>query len=207
MYYDASAPAASFPGLFNSATGLTSRLWLPGVQPGFNTQGNPAARALGPDQILDADRLFRNFAISEADEDMVPGSDIDILFRYGDLYCARLEDPADISSVAPWTIGIAETKRQRGGVTILNNVIDSRRRERTIVQVEVPKAGNIVIQVFTLDGNTVKVLERGRKGAGTYQYYWDGTNNGGRPVARGMYFIRVVGPDIDEIRKVMVVKE
>jgi flagellar hook assembly protein FlgD len=51
------------------------------------------------------------------------------------------------------------------------------------------------------------VLERGRKGAGTYSYYWDGTNLGGRPVARGMYFVRVVGPDIDEIRKVMVVKE
>jgi hypothetical protein len=25
-------------------------------------------------------------------------------------------------------------------------------------------------------------------------------------VARGMYFIRIVGPEIDEIRKVMVVK-
>jgi hypothetical protein len=35
---------------------------------------------------------------------------------------------------------------------------------------------------------------------------WDGTNAGGNPVARGMYFVRVVGPDIDEIRKVMVIK-
>ena len=58
-----------------------------------------------------------------------------------------------------------------------------------------------------LDGNVVKVLQRGLKGGGTYSYYWDGTNGAGNPVTRGLYFIRVVGPDMDEMRKVMVVKE
>ena len=47
-------------------------------------------------------------------------------------------------------------------------MIDSGKREKTIVQVELPKAGNLVIQVFTLDGNVVRVLERGLKGGGTY---------------------------------------
>ena len=81
------------------------------------------------------------------------------------------------------------------------------KREKTIVQVELPKAGNVVVQVFTLDGNVVKVLERGLKGGGTYSYFWDGTNAAGNAVARGIYFIRVVGPGMDEIRKVMVIKE
>jgi flagellar hook assembly protein FlgD len=57
-----------------------------------------------------------------------------------------------------------------------------------------------------LDGNLVQVLYRGSRPAGEYVDSWDGKNRGGRVVARGMYFIRIVGPDIDEIRKVMVVK-
>ncbi|NLK61110.1 MAG: hypothetical protein GX290_08700, partial [Treponema sp.] len=207
MYFDAAPATNTLPDLFEDATGIALPFWLPTILPGFNSRGNTAARRAGTDQILDANRLLRNFVIPEADEEMNPGSRIEMLFRYGDLYCARLSDPEDITSLAPWSFSISETKRQRGGVTILNNVIDSNRREQTIIQVEVAKAGNIVVQVFTLDGNLVRVLERGRKGAGTYSYYWDGTNLGGRPVARGMYFVRVVGPDIDEIRKVMVVKE
>lgn len=135
------------------------------------------------------------------------GNSMDMVFRYGGLFCVRLDDETDIASVAPWTFRVSETRKQRGGVTILNNVIDSNRRERTMLRVELPRAGNLVIQVFTLDGNLVRVLERNRRGGGTYTYEWDGTNAGNRPVARGMYFIRVVGPDIDEIRKVMVVKE
>jgi fibronectin-binding autotransporter adhesin len=36
--------------------------------------------------------------------------------------------------------------------------------------------------------------------------FWDGRNSGGRIVAKGIYFIRIVAPDIDETRKVLVVK-
>jgi|GEM_PF-1644006 len=207
LFFDVNPPNTVMPDFFNNATGATSELWLPSVLPSFNKIGNTAARSLGAERILDNLRTLRNFVIPEADDEMVPGSSVEMLFRYGDLYCPRLEDESDITSVAPWGFRVAETKKQRGGVTILNNVIDSNKRERAILNVEVPSAGNIVIQVFTLDGNLVRVLDRGRKGAGNYTYYWDGSNVGGRAVARGMYFIRVVGPDIDEIRKVMVIKE
>jgi len=50
------------------------------------------------------------------------------------------------------------------------------------------------------------VLTRGTQAAGTYTTSWDGKNRSGAPVARGIYFIRVVGPDFDEIRKVLVVR-
>ena len=48
--------------------------------------------------------------------------------------------------------------------------------------------------------------ERSYKAAGDHIYFWDGKNNGGNPVARGIYFVRIAGPDIDEIRKILVVK-
>ncbi len=207
MFFDAAPAPATFPTLFNQILGSSSTLWLPGIVSGFNRQGNGAARSRSPDAIIDADRTLRNFTIPAADDEMVPGSRMELVFRYGSLYLARLADENDLTSLAPWSFTVTETKKQRGGVTIFNNVIDSTKRERTSVQVDVPRSGNIVIQIFTLDGNLLKTLERGMKGAGTYTYYWDGTNNAGRAVARGMYFIRVVGPDIDEIRKVMVIKE
>ncbi len=209
LFYDVNPAVETMPKTFNDATGLSLRLWLPSVLSGFNQSGNQEARNLSPILITDAGttRLLRNFLIPESDPEVRPGAKVELLMQYEGLFCARLSDESDITSIAPWSFSISETKAQRGGVTILNNVIDSGKREKTIVQVELPKAGNLVIQVFTLDGNVVRVLERGLKGGGTYSYFWDGTNVAGNPVARGIYFIRVVGPGMDEIRKVMVIKE
>jgi len=64
----------------------------------------------------------------------------------------------------------------------------------------------VTVQVFNLAGDLVKIIHRGRQGSGEYLYTWDGSNRAGFTVARGIYYIRVTGPDIDEYRKVMVVK-
>lgn len=122
------------------------------------------------------------------------------------LYAVRLKDESDLSSIDLWSLNILDIVQQKGGVTILNNVIDSFNDEKTVVEVDVATAGNLTVQVLTLDGNVVKVLQRGRVDSGKYYYHWDGKNIAGDSVARGMYFIRVVGPNLDETRKVMVVQ-
>jgi hypothetical protein len=108
--------------------------------------------------------------------------------------------------IKPFTVEIHDLTLQRSGVTILNNVINPTRGEKTILHYALKSGGRVTIQVFTLDGNLVQSLVRESKNAGEYRVSWDGKNRGGRDVARGLYFIRVVAPDIDEIRKVMVVK-
>jgi len=123
------------------------------------------------------------------------------------LFALRLKDENDITSIDLWSLHIVELVRQKGGATILNNVINSLNNEETVVEVQVPQTGFLTVQVLTLDGNVVKVLQRGRVEEGTYYYKWNGTNISGAAVARGMYFVRVVGPNIDETRKVMVIKE
>jgi hypothetical protein len=110
-------------------------------------------------------------------------------------------------SLAPFTVHVMDIVRQRSGATILNNVIYPDRGEKAFLDYRITKPGPVTIQVFTLDGNLVRQLERsGSKAAGEYVVEWDGKNSGGRVVARGMYFIRIVAPDIDEIRKVEVVR-
>ena len=88
----------------------------------------------------------------------------------------------------------------------MNNVINASIGEKAALQVEVKNEGSLNIYVMTLDGNIVKRLEKGRVSAGTHYYYWDGKNNAGSPVARGLYFVRVSGSGLDETRKVMVIK-
>ncbi|HVP19829.1 MAG TPA: FlgD immunoglobulin-like domain containing protein, partial [Spirochaetia bacterium] len=75
-----------------------------------------------------------------------------------------------------------------------------------LVHYTVSTAGPVTITVFDLSGSVVNVLQRGSQGQGVYTTAWDGKNRGGRVVARGIYFIRVVGPGFDEIRKVLVVR-
>jgi hypothetical protein len=124
-----------------------------------------------------------------------------------DLYVGRLGRGSPwYRHAEPFKFELHNIARQRGGVTILNNVIKPSMGESVYIEYALPRSGPVTIQVFTLDGNLVKALDRSNKAAGEYRVGWDGKNNGGREVARGMYFIRVVAPDIDEIRKVMVVR-
>ncbi|MCL2176163.1 MAG: hypothetical protein FWB73_08980, partial [Treponema sp.] len=151
------------------------------------------------------------------------GSRVEFVFRLlnnssssvlSDMFAARLDIPRGsvipanwYTLVKPFSFDIQNIRHQRGGVTILNNVINSEKREVTYIRYTLVRPGRVTIQVYTLDGTLVKSIRRNEyRGTGDFTDAWDGTNNGGRPVARGMYFVRVVAPDIDEIRKIMVIK-
>lgn len=123
------------------------------------------------------------------------------------LYCLRMPDTADLNTLDLWSFKIKGITAQRGGVTILNNVINASNDEKAVVIVDMPEDGNLTVCVMTLDGNIITYLNRGNTKAGEYYYTWNGKNKNGKSVARGMYFVRVLGGGIDETRKVMVVKD
>ena len=122
------------------------------------------------------------------------------------LYCLRMHNISDISTLDLWSFKIKSITEQRGGVTILNNVINPDKGEKTVVKVNQPVNGKLNVIVMTLDGNIVTYLNRGEALAGEHFFIWNGKNKAGNSVARGMYFVRVIGGDFDETRKVMVVK-
>ena len=147
------------------------------------------------------------FTIPETSSELQDSKYTQFMFVYdGWLPCARSKG-IDILDLDVWKFDVAKIKRQRGGVSILNNVIDPHQGQECTIQVTVRKPGSLTVQVMSLDGSVVKTLERGKKEADSYAYYWNGTNSSGNTVARGMYFIRISGPDIDEIRKVLVIRE
>ena len=122
------------------------------------------------------------------------------------LYALRLSDPNDVSSLDLWSIKLKSITAQRGGVSILNNVINPLNGEKAVLRLNMASAGSVNIMVMTLDGNIVTYLNRGQVESGEQFFTWDGKNTSGKVVARGMYFIRVMGNGIDETRKVMIVK-
>ncbi len=229
LHFDSNV-ASSFRA--TSANGSVG-LWLPAFNNGSSSGAafsgivpwpNDATHGGGTSLyggVLQGTGPLWNFSIPASDPRVRSVSTLDFFFTLdaggnadNPLYVARLDvaPGAAIPSnwyrlVRPFSFDIHDVTKQRSNATILNNVIDPTKGERVRLSYQLTKAGQVTIQVFTLDGDLVQVLYRGYRQAGDYTASWDGKNRGGRVVARGMYFIRIVGPDIDEIRKVMVVKE
>lgn len=183
------------------------RYWSPDALPGLvETDETTPATELTP---TDVNGAFRDFQIPGADPALDSGTDFQFQFRVQGVNSATAGDLTDPRTVQPWSFDISTGFiAQRANVTILNNVIYPERGENTILTYELDEAGMVNVLVFALDGTLVRTIHRGRQGAGTYRYTWDGRNQGDRVVARGIYFIRVVAPGgIDEYRKVIVAKD
>jgi hypothetical protein len=193
LFYDANPPSSV----------VTNGFWLPTVLPGFLPAPDTEARSRLPDQ---SQGKLRDYTIPGNDPEVKVGTRMQFVFRLGDLYCAQLLNPNDPLSLAPWSFTYKELIPQRAGVTILNNVINPGLNEQAFLHYALKTAGQVTINVFALDGSSVRVLFRGRQGTGNYQYAWNGRNSSGQVVARGIYFVRIVAPGIDETRKVLVVK-
>ena len=150
-----------------------------------------------------------NFIIPSTDPYLKEGKTGQFMYVYdGWLPCARLKDETgnDILSLDVWNFKIVGIQIQKGGVSIFENVVNPYKGQSATIAAHLKKSGMLTIQIMTLDGNIVRTLTRSHHNAGDHFYLWDGRNNGGNPVASGMYFVRIAGPDIDEVRKILIIK-
>jgi aminopeptidase N len=67
----------------------------------------------------------------------------------------------------------------------------------TRIAFSLPQADNVRLSVYDVRGREIKTLADGRLDAGPYSLSWDGTDAGGRSVASGIYYYRLVtGADV-----------
>ncbi|MGH2570734.1 MAG: FlgD immunoglobulin-like domain containing protein, partial [bacterium] len=66
-----------------------------------------------------------------------------------------------------------------------------------------PRVGSVRIAVYDLSGRLVRVLENGERPAGDGETAWDGRDARGRPVANGVYTVRIETADGTAMRKVV----
>lgn len=206
------------------------RLWLPSELKSLATKANTNMLAsVTGTSAGDDDGLLFNYTFRDEDYSFKSGDEIQFVFRMDGvtidhdadgeganptpvvpLYAVTMPESiiksGDLAYVDLWSFGLKDIKKQRGGVTILNNVIDVSVKEETVLEVDMAEAGNLNVYVLTADGNIVRQLSKGQVSAGIHYFKWNGTNNKGNSVARGIYFVRIIGNGIDETRKVLCVK-
>jgi fibronectin-binding autotransporter adhesin len=212
LWFDVNVPAAN-----TSSSGF----WLPPYDETTYNGIVPWEVSPFPRLALDGTWVTsnqRNFTIPSSDPEVVDAATLEFVLQIvnnggtipTDLYCARVDDPLlDANwyrNVEPWSFDIHEERTQKGGVTILKNVINPDLGEITTLHYALAKPGTVTISVFDLAGDLVRVLMRGSVSAGDHLQTWDGKNSVGKIVARGVYFIKIVGPGIDEVRKVLVIR-
>ncbi len=111
------------------------------------------------------------------------------------------------NGVKYWSFKIKNMKMQRYNITILNNFINPIKGEKTILFYSLDKPSPVNIEVYDLAGEKVATLYSGYQSSGVQQpVYWDGRNDAGKIVAEGLYFISIRTDNLNELRKVIVVK-
>ena len=76
----------------------------------------------------------------------------------------------------------------------------------TTIRYTVPSAQAVTLAIFDVSGRLVRSLDTGAKTQGAHEKTWDGRDNGGRPVASGVYYARLAGPSTTLTRKVVLLK-
>lgn len=60
----------------------------------------------------------------------------------------------------------------------------------TAVNFTLKNAGPVTVRIYSLEGRLVKTLVNEMASAGSHEVRWNGTDNTGRPVPSGMYFVK-----------------
>jgi len=76
----------------------------------------------------------------------------------------------------------------------------------TIVRYEVAETVPVAIRVYDVRGAHVRDLYVGSRQPGIYEVSWNATNEGGQPVASGIYFCRLTAGQVTETRKMLLLK-
>jgi hypothetical protein len=76
----------------------------------------------------------------------------------------------------------------------------------TTVPFALPRGGEVEIAVYDLSGRRVALIERGRRGAGEFERPWNGTDDGGKPLASGVYFLRLRAGGLEAVRKIVILR-
>ncbi len=65
---------------------------------------------------------------------------------------------------------------------------------------------NIHLAVYDINGRLVKTLVNARFGPGRYSLSWNGNDRNGRPVSSGVYFARLEGENVQQMKRMLLLK-
>jgi hypothetical protein len=78
--------------------------------------------------------------------------------------------------------------------------------EGTVIGYSAPQAGRVAIKIFNVHGQVVRTVINGDVEAGFHQIGWDGRDDSGAKVARGVYFCRMEAGGFSATEKLVFLK-
>ncbi len=76
----------------------------------------------------------------------------------------------------------------------------------TEIRFDLPKEGYVMLKVFNMNGQMIKILESRNMQPGYHSIIWDGTNNNGKKVSTGMYFYSIDIDKFHDTKKMVYIK-
>jgi len=77
---------------------------------------------------------------------------------------------------------------------------------RTVVSFDMPEARRVRVVVYDAAGRHVRTLAEGPLPAGRHRVVWDGTDDGGRAAATGIYFVRFDAETMHARQKLLILR-
>jgi uncharacterized repeat protein (TIGR01451 family) len=93
-----------------------------------------------------------------------------------------------------------------GKVSTDRNYINTGKGDKVQIKYKVDKDGLCSVRIFNLSGEMVRNFGNVTLSAGVYNKAWDGTNDTGKIVGKGLYFIVVKQPGGQTTKKLVVIK-
>jgi hypothetical protein len=69
------------------------------------------------------------------------------------------------------------------------------RNPETVIEYQLPRASEVEISIFNLQGQKVATLVKGHQTAGAHKIIWNGTEESGQRVASGVYLYQLKAAD------------
>jgi flagellar hook assembly protein FlgD len=77
----------------------------------------------------------------------------------------------------------------------------------TTIRYEIKESGLVSLRIYNVAGQLVRTLVDGHRNAGQlYEATWNGLNDGGQPVASGVYFYKLVAKGYVQTKKMVLLK-
>ncbi len=158
--------------------------------------GEPVAMGSGPEHDY-ATRVPFELSTSLADQNHV------YYFSFSDGVATVRTDPDTIYSPTD----VASGGTPSSGTSLLGEAHPNPFTDATVIHYAVPVSGAPVdIAVYDVSGRRVRELVHGAHLCGPHAVSWDGRDGAGRPVASGVYFVRMEAPGTSEARRLVFVR-
>ncbi|MDD3284742.1 MAG: FlgD immunoglobulin-like domain containing protein [Patescibacteria group bacterium] len=91
-------------------------------------------------------------------------------------------------------------------IPVLNQNYPNPFNPETTISFNLPKAGEMSLQIFNIKGQLIKTLFNGQKFTGSHQITWNGTDNSGNYVASGVYYYKMRTGKYSSTKKMILMK-